>query len=479
MGKQRQLAKNTMIITMGKISTQFISFFLLPVYTSLLSTSDYGVVDLLNTYISLLVPIITLQVEQALFRFLIDVRNNDKEKTKYISSVLLFAIIQSFIYLFVVLSISRFINNNYKYFLATNVIACMFTSIMQQITRGLGDNKAYALSSFISATNTILLNILFIVVFRLGATGMLLATLISSIICIFFLLIKVKIYKYINIREFSKNNLKELLKYSLPLIPNALSWWTINVSDRTIISMFLTVAHNGIYAAANKFSGVFITFYNIFNLSWTESAALHINDSDRDEFFSNIIWTVYRIFLSICFGIISAMPFVFPVLINKKFGDSYYQIPILMIASLFNVVVGLTSVVYVAKKLTKEIAKTSVISAVINIGINIILIKYIGLYAASISTLVAYFSMMIYRCIDIRKYVKIRVDKRIIVSSIIMTIGILLAYYTNNLYTNILSFLVVVLYSIIVNKKIIGDIILFIRQKFLGKGEENRGLENE
>ena len=116
MGKQRQLAKNTMIITMGKISTQFISFFLLPVYTSLLSTSDYGVVDLLNTYISLLVPIITLQVEQALFRFLIDVRNNDKEKTKYISSVLLFAIIQSFIYLFVVLSISRFINNSICYF---------------------------------------------------------------------------------------------------------------------------------------------------------------------------------------------------------------------------------------------------------------------------------------------------------------------------------------------------------------------------
>ena len=77
MNREKQLVKNTFIVALGKICTQFISFFLLPLYTAILSTEEYGVVDLLNTYISLIIPIVFLQMDQAIFRFLI-------EKTKRI-----------------------------------------------------------------------------------------------------------------------------------------------------------------------------------------------------------------------------------------------------------------------------------------------------------------------------------------------------------------------------------------------------------
>ena len=49
MSREKQLAKNTLIITVGKVCTQLISFFLLPLYTGILSTEEYGIVDLLNT----------------------------------------------------------------------------------------------------------------------------------------------------------------------------------------------------------------------------------------------------------------------------------------------------------------------------------------------------------------------------------------------------------------------------------------------
>ena len=75
MNREKGLIKNTLIITIGKICTQLITFFLLPLYTSILSTEEYGIVDLLNTLVSLLLPIITFQVEQAVFRKLIDNRN--------------------------------------------------------------------------------------------------------------------------------------------------------------------------------------------------------------------------------------------------------------------------------------------------------------------------------------------------------------------------------------------------------------------
>ena len=86
MDKKKELFGNTVIIFIGKMLPQVLAFFMLLIYTSYLSTSEYGSIDLIITYVSLLAPIITLQLEMAIFRFLIDVRNNDNEKRKLISS---------------------------------------------------------------------------------------------------------------------------------------------------------------------------------------------------------------------------------------------------------------------------------------------------------------------------------------------------------------------------------------------------------
>lgn len=419
MSREKSLVKNTIIITIGKICTQMVTFFLLPVYTALLSTEEFGIVDLLNTLVSLCIPIVTFQIEQALFRHLIDCRENESEIQNIISTTVITTILQSILYLLIFCIIAPLIHNQYKYFLATNVIACIFSSIMLQTSRGLGDNKKYAIGSFITALTTVILNILFIVVFKWGAYGMLLATLIGHIVCSVYIFVIKKVYKYIKIKSYSKKIVKKLWKYSIPLIPNAISWWIFNSSDRIIVSYILGIGQNGILSASYKFSNVYITIYNIFNMTWTESASLHVNDNDNSEFFSKIINTTLKFFSAICFGIISFMPFIFPLMINEKFGDAYNQIPILMLSSLFNVLVGLISVIYIAKKDTKAVARTSILAATINLIVNLVLIKFIGLYAASISTLVAYFTMSIYRLYDVKKYIKIKLDKSFILKNFI------------------------------------------------------------
>ena len=70
--KGKELVKNTAIISFGKMCTQLVSFLLMPFYTAVLSTQEYGIVDLIVTYGQLFLPVFTLQLEQALFRFLID-----------------------------------------------------------------------------------------------------------------------------------------------------------------------------------------------------------------------------------------------------------------------------------------------------------------------------------------------------------------------------------------------------------------------
>lgn len=470
MNREKNLAKNTLIITIGKISTQMITFFLLPLYTSILSTKEYGIVDLLNTLVLLLLPIVTFQVEQAVFRELIEVRGKKDKESKIISSSIIMVIFQCLIYLFIFALVSPFINNNYKFFLVTNVVANIFLSLLLQIARGFGDNKKYAFASFISALFTIIFNILFLVIIRLGANGMLLGTMLGQIVATIYLIVALHIPKYLKIKNFKKEVIYTLWKYSIPLIPNAISWWVFNASDRVIASAFLGIGQNGILAASLKFSAVFITFYNIFNMSWTESISIAIKDDDVDVYFNKMFNIILRLFTAIAIGMIACMPFIFPIMINYKFRSGYGLVPISIIGSLFNVVVGLVSVIYVAKKNTKAIANTSILSAIINIVIHLVLIKFIGLYAAVISTFVAFFVMSIYRLTDInKKYFKINLDNKFIFESLFALLFVFICYYINNLYLNIFSVLFAVFFAIYINKNSF-DIILKMIMKKVKRG---------
>ena len=265
--------------------------------------------------------------------------------------------------------------------------------------------------------------------------------------------VSLKVWELFSFKLFNINIFKDIGRYSLPLVPNQLSWWVIGVSDRTIVSYGISIAANGIYSIANKFSSIFITFYNIFNMSWTESVSLHMNDSDRDAFLSDTINTMFKLFSAVCLGIIACMPFVFPLLIDEKYADAYNQIPILMIAVLFQVVVGLYSVIYVALKKSVEIAKTSMYAAIINIGVDILLIRWLGLYAASLSTLLAYVAMAIYRYYDVKKYVDVSLSKKVIVGTVVIGIIEVGSYYSRIVFFEIVSLMVVVIYAVLANRK--------------------------
>lgn len=467
--REKKLVKNTVIVAIGKICTQFTSFFLLPLYTALLSTEEYGTVDLLNTYVSLLIPIFFWQMEQGIFRFLIDIRNSEEEKKKLISSTFIIMVLQSLVFTIIFGIACMFIKNEYKYFLATNVIAAMLSGLLLQISRGMGDNASYSIGSFIAGAGNVLLNVLFIAVFKWGAYGMLLANLFANIICSIFVFFKKKIYKYIRLREYNKAIIKKLLKFSIPLVPNQLSWWIVNASDRSIITYILGVSANGIYSVANKFSGICITMFNIFNLTWTESASLHINDADKSDFFSKIVNNTIRLFSSLSIVIIAVMPFVFKLLITgEEYAEAYYQIPILMISTIFSIIVSLLGAIYVALKKSNKIAKTSISAAIINIVVNLVLIKFIGLYAASVSTLIAYLAMAIYRYIDIQKYVKIVIDKKFIFTIIIVSIVVIIIYYTKNKLLYFIGAMIAILFTFVFNFKIIIDMINTIKLKLKG-----------
>lgn len=448
MKKKVELIKNTFIIFLGKVSTQFMSFILLPLYTYKLNTSEYGMYDMLITYINLIVIFLTLQLEQALFRFLIDKRGNKIESTRIISNIYIMILIQIIIFSIIMIFFNYIIKIEYSFLFSILVVITALNLTILQLARGFGENILYSKASALNGITIIILNVIFLIFLNFKIPGLLFANFIANSISFIYLFFKLKLYKYFKKNAFNKKDSITYLRYSIPLIPNIVSWWIINVSDRTIITYFLNAAANGIYAVSNKFPMVISSLYSIFNMSWTESISLHINDSDAKIYIKSVINTAFNLSAVICAFIIIIAPSVIFLCIDKSFYESIQYIPILMLGSLFNIVIGLYSAIYIAYKFTKQIMNTSIIAAIINISVNVLLIRFIGLYAAAISTTFAYFVMMIYRYYDVKKIIKIDIYKKNILMAAIMYIYLFIDFYFmhNKVYINLLFLLIYILF---------------------------------
>ncbi len=463
----KALFKNTGIIAIGQISTKVVNFFLLPLYTALLTTDEYGLVDLLSTYASFIVVIVGMQMSQAVFRFLVTCRD-DKDRTKKITSTVMFTtILVCIFYTGIFILIQPFIILKCKWYLLFNVIATIFLQTTSGIARGYGKNFDYSVANFLSASVTIVLNVVFLVVFHLTVSAMLLAYIIGPALAGVYLMIKSKIYQYISIEKYSREELKVILKYSLPLVPNELSWSVIHASDRMIVSAFLSVAMNGLIAVASKFSVIYTTAFSIFNTSWTEQVVLHYKDIGGAEYINNMFDKMVAFFATIAIGIIAVMPFAFNLLVSKSFSEAYSLIPLYMIAVFFNAVIGLISSIYLIENETRQVAFSTIISAIINVVVDIVLIKQIGVYAAPVSSICGYAFVSIWRLIDVNKrHCKIRMPLMRVVQLSIMLLISLVLFFAKAIYIKCILFVLIIIMSVYVNYSFICEIgVLFLKNK--------------
>lgn len=406
--REKKFVKNTIIIFLSKFCTQFLSFFLLPIFTSLLSTEEYGYFDLYSTYAWLLAIFLTLQLENGMFRFLIDKRNNEKEEKNIITSGMIIILVQLLIFILLYIICRRLLAIKNIEYIFIMTISTSILNLMLQIARGFGKNIEYSIASIISGISNVVFCILFIKILSLKLLGIVLAYILSGIIPSIYLFIKMKTYKYFDFKFISKIKIIELVKYSFPLIPNSISSWIMSISDKVMISFFLGVAFNGIYSISTKFSILLSHIFTVFSLSWTESASMSTNDSDRSTFFSKIVNNVFVLCSFICLIMLSIMPIIFKVLIEKSYFSAYKYIPILVLASFFELFSILIGGIFIALKMPKEIAKTTIIGGFLNIIINFVFLKKYGVIVACISTLISYIYIAVIRYFKINKYVKIK-----------------------------------------------------------------------
>ena len=462
----KQLAKNTIIITFGTLLPKILSLITLPIVTACLTKIEYGTYDLICVLESLFLPCVTLQIQTAAFRFLIEVRNNEQNKTVIVSNVFFFIIVTSLI----AIILCFFCISNYSFQIKL-LISCFFLfdilkNTEQQIARGLSMNIIYSASSILYSIINVVIVFICVYSIPLGLSGVILSLLLSSLGSLIYLFIKLKIYNLIDFRLISYGKIREMIQYSWPMIPNSLSLWIMNLSNRVVITFFIGLEANAVFAVANKLPLLFSVIQSTFTLAWQENASIASKDNDAGIYYSKMFDTIYRLMVGGMALLIASTPVLFIVLIRGDYYESYNQIPILFLGVFFNVVVAFLGGIYVAMKKTKSVGITSMYAALINIFFNLILIKYIGLYAASISIVISYFCLALYRMRDIQKYVHVDFNYKLLYTTLALLILMCILCFQRDLILNLINLILSIIIFITYNKGIILRLFKFLSKKY-------------
>lgn len=431
--KYSKLAKNTVIFTIGNFATKILSFLIVPFYTYLLTTEDYGRIDLFFTSGSLIVSFLTLQIHQAMMRFLLGKETNDNIA---LSNSFVVFIVEALVSLFIFpVYIIVFGSIKFALFFYLNILFSSFNIIFSDYLLVVQRNLLYALKGVVITIVLLSFNIITLVVLKLGIGGYIFANVFSQFVGCAFLIFSKNYHNKISFRYVNKTVFKKMLLYSIPLIPNSLMWWIMSSGDKYIINFYLGDSSNGIYALALKFPTVISMMYSFFIQAWAISAIEEYNSEQKKQFYEKI-YRVTNALLFITVSVISLfVKLLYTTVMNSDYKPAWIYVPILAIATAFSSQTSFFAVFYTLSKKTKSIFITTLIGTVVNIFANFTLVQIFGLQGIALGTAIGYFVVLIIRMVGSRKDMKIDLDlKRTLACLIVLLLQVFITIICSDIY---------------------------------------------
>lgn len=410
-----RLLSNTLIFAIGTFSSKVLVFLMLPFYTNILSTAEYGTVDALINVGQLLIPIASAGINNAVIRFGLE----DSRDRRTVFSTGFYTIAVCFLIVLAISPLAQFISfmNGYVLLVLAFVLASNFRSLCIQFGLSMGHSKMYAANGIGNTFLNIMLNILFLAGFRWGITGYLLANICSDIVMGFAMFIPLRLNRYLlppRSKSMDRSLSRAMHRYAIPTIPQTICQWIINMSDRYMIVIFISASANGLYAAANKIPNVLLIVANLFADAWQISAVKESEEKEQIAFYTKVLAAYSSIAFITSSGIILFSRFIMTFMVAKDYFIAWEYIPVLTLATTFGLLSTFLGSVYMLKLRTQNSMVTTVICAILNITLNLILIPLMGHYSefmgamgAGIATMLSYFVLFLIRAFDTQRYLKI------------------------------------------------------------------------
>lgn len=424
----KKFVKDLGIYAIGNLGAKMITFLLIPLYTHYITdTAEYGFYELAQTISFCFIPLLSCQLTDGGFRFLLETKDVGRHKAiiSYITKLLTRNAI-----ILVVLSIVfglLFPTRHLEYIIAYGIFQTVY-EVCVQLIRGLGHTKFFVLAGIINAIVTAVLGVTFLAGFGMGIEGIFISVISAKIVTVFLINWRLHLWRdYVSSKYIDKFISTDLLKYSLPLIPVGLGWWFLSANNQFFIERYLGLTETGFYGVVCKFTGILYVLCFIFYQTWQQNAIEQYNSPDRNLFFSK----VFNNYLFALCALVSIFPYAVRFNYGWLVGANYQESSqYLFLNSLYVIAFSLAAffeIAYQCAKRTARILPSLILAIVISVLCNLLLVEWLQVNGVILSSIIACTSLLIYRIIDTRKYIRI-VFYRTNILPILILIGCYVLY---------------------------------------------------
>ena len=457
--KLRITAKNSFVYSLGNLATKLVGLFLLPLYTKEFTIEEYGVVGLMDVTIRILVAILGLNLFNAFFRWYWDKDLAQKRDSLFFTvlvAVIIVASVISAVFVFFGDTLANLLFENEKFSLvlklaivsaATETICVIpFTLLRLQ-----GKAGKFTTTSLIRLLVNVGLNVLLIVKLRLGIESIYIASIAGSIV--FLLTLIPYMLKNLSFR-FEFVILKSMLHYSVPLLLASITGIILSITDRYVIQFITGLGEVGTYSLGFKLANT-IRFLIIMPINMAVLPLFYkiIGEEGSKRFYAR--FTTYYTFLV---GITVLGMSLFAEYVVKLFAQSsdyyssYLVVPFLSFGILFGMLKDMSLTGLHIRRQTGNIAIITITMALLNLGLNILLIPRFKGVGASVATLIVQFLFFVIVLIVAQKRYHIPYEIRRIV---IIAINIVVLFIISKLFSGfsmpvklILNFILILVYPL-------------------------------
>ncbi|MDY3618870.1 lipopolysaccharide biosynthesis protein [Agathobaculum sp.] len=414
MNQYKRLLSNTFIFAIGTFSSKILVILMLRFYTGILTPDEMGVADLIIKTTSILYPVVSLSIGQAVIRYGLE-RAQSKQN---VFSIGLLTVLCGFLIALPFHPALNLVHYNtsagatgsllpYAWLIYLYVLVSCTQNVCSQFIRALGFVRLYAIDGIFRTFMTILLNILYLKVFEWNIFGYVFSIICAdalSTVCLFLI---AGLWKYFKIRKPNFHLWRGMLAYSLPLVPDAILVFVIGFSDQMFLAQMKDTAVSGIYSVAYRVPTLIALVASIFIDAWQLSM---VNDNSRKEqirFFSNIGNMYGSIVFIIVSGGVMCAKLAMKVLAVPSYYIGWTFIPLLALGAGFNCLSSFQKSVYLLEKKTVSSFISTALSAAVNITLNALLIPKMGGNGAALATLISYLLLFFYRALDSRRFMPV------------------------------------------------------------------------
>ena len=402
MSSTKKFFKSSMVYFMGNVLTKIISFFLLPLYTTRISTDEYGYFNTSTNYLDILIAILCMEIWSVIMRFMFDYEGRRGKEKAITNGLVIFCVsLLGYCAVFAVLALA--LDLQYLLLIFIMGLCSMIQAIYTYTTRGLGYNAVFAVSGIVGSLVNSLTNVALILGFSMTVKSLYLAAIAGYVVQILMLERKVHLLRAIHPKLVRPRLLKRMLRFSLPLAANAVCACFLTNYNSIMVTNLLGLSENGVFSAAGKFAVALTLVSSCFSMAWQELFFSKGGEEDKGAFYTRAMSYYYR-FLTLTLALLlPVVNVVFSFFIGPEYAGAFPLVPLYLISTGASIYSGFLGYIFSSDKRTNVVMVSTLAAAAVNVACLHLTIRWIGAQAASLALLLGFAACIVIRQAILKK----------------------------------------------------------------------------